>query len=384
LTEAAPASDTASSGLNGRLQRIAQRITSLIALVPAALTGSGNFKVSITESTATVTTAGAKTNNNAAPGATNTGTLPSVANAAAPSWVEGNQVSNSVDLAGFQRGIVMGSSASGATAVGVNPLVGGMNGAGALVRFMTEANAAAATTGTGVLGVNSMVFDATNYQKCVGDTSGRQIMVGAAASGAALAGNPVLVAGSDGTNAVSLKIGTGSAAGLLGTYTAGSVVPTDAAANSGFSGITGSAGSTSGITVAQTDFNGTTWDRHRSHVDATFLTSAARTTTQGPTNITTYNARAIYIVLDMTNVGAGPSVTLKVEMIDPASGKAIVLLTGAAVTTVSTNIYKIGVGLTAAANLVANEYLPRTIAVTVTANNANSGTYSVGYSLIAA
>lgn len=52
LTEAAPATDTASSGLNGRLQRIAQRITSLIALVPAALTGSGNFKVSLAESTA--------------------------------------------------------------------------------------------------------------------------------------------------------------------------------------------------------------------------------------------------------------------------------------------------------------------------------------------
>lgn len=32
LTETAPATDTASSGLNGRLQRIAQRITSLIAL----------------------------------------------------------------------------------------------------------------------------------------------------------------------------------------------------------------------------------------------------------------------------------------------------------------------------------------------------------------
>lgn len=34
LTETAPASDTASSGLNGRLQRIAQRLTSLIALIP--------------------------------------------------------------------------------------------------------------------------------------------------------------------------------------------------------------------------------------------------------------------------------------------------------------------------------------------------------------
>lgn len=52
LTESAPASDTASSGLNGRLQRIAQRITSLIALVPTALTGSGNFKVSLQESNA--------------------------------------------------------------------------------------------------------------------------------------------------------------------------------------------------------------------------------------------------------------------------------------------------------------------------------------------
>jgi hypothetical protein len=52
LTEAAPASDTASSGLNGRLQRIAQRLTSLLALIPSALTGSGNFKVALVESTA--------------------------------------------------------------------------------------------------------------------------------------------------------------------------------------------------------------------------------------------------------------------------------------------------------------------------------------------
>lgn len=47
LTETAPASDTASSGLNGRLQRIAQRITSLIGLLPAALASTGELKVSI-------------------------------------------------------------------------------------------------------------------------------------------------------------------------------------------------------------------------------------------------------------------------------------------------------------------------------------------------
>lgn len=46
VTETAPATDIASSGLNGRLQRIAQRLTSLIALVPAALAADGGFKVS--------------------------------------------------------------------------------------------------------------------------------------------------------------------------------------------------------------------------------------------------------------------------------------------------------------------------------------------------
>lgn len=52
LTETAPATDTASSGLNGRLQRIAQRITSLIALLPTALGASGGFKVDIVGVTA--------------------------------------------------------------------------------------------------------------------------------------------------------------------------------------------------------------------------------------------------------------------------------------------------------------------------------------------
>jgi hypothetical protein len=37
VTETAPATDTASSGLNGRLQRVAQRLSSLIAQLPASL-----------------------------------------------------------------------------------------------------------------------------------------------------------------------------------------------------------------------------------------------------------------------------------------------------------------------------------------------------------
>lgn len=59
VTETAPASDTASSGLNGRLQRIAQRITSLIALLPTALgqgTMAQSFKVAIASDQSAIST----------------------------------------------------------------------------------------------------------------------------------------------------------------------------------------------------------------------------------------------------------------------------------------------------------------------------------------
>jgi hypothetical protein len=61
---------------------------------------------------------GSKTNNNAAPGATNFGVLPCLANAAAPSWTEGNLVNCSVDLAGNNRTI--GSLADNGVAAATN------------------------------------------------------------------------------------------------------------------------------------------------------------------------------------------------------------------------------------------------------------------------
>lgn len=57
IVEAAPATDTALSGLNGRLQRLAQRITSLIAQLPAALVG-GRLDVNIGASPTTVPVSG--------------------------------------------------------------------------------------------------------------------------------------------------------------------------------------------------------------------------------------------------------------------------------------------------------------------------------------
>ena len=59
VTETAPATDTASSGLNGRLQRIAQRFTSLIGLFPSSLS-NGFFQVSLKESIAVALAAGSQ------------------------------------------------------------------------------------------------------------------------------------------------------------------------------------------------------------------------------------------------------------------------------------------------------------------------------------
>lgn len=129
-------------------------------------------------------------------------------------------------------------------------------------------------------------------------------------------------------------------------------------------------------------YNGTGWDKARNNLDnITVLASASRTTTQTQGDQTNFNHRGIIVVLDMTVVGTG-SVTLEIDGKDPVSGKYYAILTGAAVTTNSTNIYRIYPGLTASANATANDVLPRTWRVKVTANNSNAATYSVGAMLL--
>ena len=124
-------------------------------------------------------------------------------------------------------------------------------------------------------------------------------------------------------------------------------------------------------------FNGSTWDRQRSNIEQSVgITASGATTTQTGADQTNYNGRGVIVVLDMTTVGTG-SVTLSIQGKEPTSGKYYTILTGAAVTTNSTNVYRVYPGLTAAANATVNDILPRTWRVVVTANNANATTYTV-------
>lgn len=115
--------------------------------------------------------------------------------------------------------------------------------------------------------------------------------------------------------------------------------------------------------------------------DVVLVPSAAATVTNAGADQTNYGARGVKVVLDMTVVGTG-SVTLTIQGKDTASGKYYTLLAGAAVVTNVTNVYEIYPGLTTVANVAASATLPHTWRVLVTANNANSATYSVGASLI--
>lgn len=113
----------------------------------------------------------------------------------------------------------------------------------------------------------------------------------------------------------------------------------------------------------------------------TWLASASRTTTQTSSDIDTASARSLTVTLDVTVAGTG-SVTLTINRKDPASGKYLLMLAGAAVTTAVTNTYKITPGeIAAVANVSAVDVLPNWIQLVLTANNANAMTYSVDYEL---
>lgn len=188
-------------------------------------------------------------------------------------------------------------------------------------------------------------------------------------------------AAQSGTWTVGANSTTGSAVPANGFYMAGK----DASGNlagvlvsSLGDGVVSSSGMVNAISTA---FNGSNYDRLHNNEAVTLLASAARTTTQTSADLVNYNgASFLDVILDVTAV-ATSSLTLAVDAKDPASGKYYNLITGATVSTVSTNVYRVGVGLTAAANSIVNLPVPRTFRIVVTVGNANSTTYSVGYNL---
>jgi hypothetical protein len=132
------------------------------------------------------------------------------------------------------------------------------------------------------------------------------------------------------------------------------------------------------LQIANGLYNGTTLDQERGNQDnITVLQVSGGTTTQTSNDMTNYNAIGAILVLDVTSSAPG-SITLTLNGKDPVSGKYFSVLTGAAVTTVSTHVYRIYPGLTAVGNATVSDILPRTWQAIVTANTAGAMTYTLG------
>jgi len=113
-----------------------------------------------------------------------------------------------------------------------------------------------------------------------------------------------------------------------------------------------------------------------------WLPSGSRTTAQTSPDLSTLGFRHLTVTLDVTDVSAGPTLTLSIKGKDVASGKYRLLLAGAAVTTAVTNVYRVTQNVVAAAaNASAIDILPEFIQLSVAVGGAQAAVYSVGYDL---
>lgn len=113
----------------------------------------------------------------------------------------------------------------------------------------------------------------------------------------------------------------------------------------------------------------------------TVLASAARTALYAGADIPTGGARAVEVVVDVSVIPSS-NITITIKGKDPVSGNYYTLLAGAAISTVSTNVYRVGPGLPATANVSANANLPENILVSVAVGDTTSITYSIGATLV--
>ena len=258
------------------------------------------------------------------------------------------------------------------------------------INFLLRSSAGVSATQVGPSGSVTVVQTThdnlnANVNLQVGDadvsTSNLVPVGGAAADGAAEVGNPVLVAGSDGTNTETLSVDSAGVV-ALGRFSSG----VDAHQNTRVvfpTNITNTAGI---LATGIYHFNGTTFDRSRNNEEVTLLASAARTAQTDSTDQVNYNAKGVMIILDITVDAASVGLTPSILMKDPVSGKDVTIWTAAAAATlVGTDVYLIYPGVLAAdfnGTEAVSIALPRTWVLRIAVADVDEATYSVGASYI--
>lgn len=92
--------------------------------------------------------------------------------------------------------------------------------------------------------------------------------------------------------------------------------------------------------------------------------------------------RGVKVVVDITAVGGGATLTVTLQGKDPLSGKYYTLLASAALGAAATTVIFIFPGAPVAANVSANDALPATWRVSAALAVANNMTFTIGASIL--
>ncbi len=118
------------------------------------------------------------------------------------------------------------------------------------------------------------------------------------------------------------------------------------------------------------------------NLSSVVLASAVRAATNDSGKLINRFNRAVDVIIDMTAVPGVQTVTFTIEGYDRASDKWYTILASTAIVATGTTVLRVGPALTAAANSVANAFLPVGWRVKATHSGAGNFTYSVGANLI--
>ncbi len=109
----------------------------------------------------------------------------------------------------------------------------------------------------------------------------------------------------------------------------------------------------------------------------TAFASTARVATPDLVDVDMSRAHGMVVIIDVTAASATPSVVFNVDGFDPLSQKTWTLLDSAAITGTGTTVLRVGPGLTASANAVADDLIPAIVRIAPIHADADSITYTV-------
>ncbi len=107
------------------------------------------------------------------------------------------------------------------------------------------------------------------------------------------------------------------------------------------------------------------------------FTSTARTATPTAVVVDAHRFEGLLVVIDVTAVSVTPDVVFGLYYTDDLSSKELTLIESVSIATVQTVVLEVGPGLTSAANLVANKFLPSELIFRAVHGDADSITYTV-------